>query len=423
MTPKQLEKVDKQLTEFLDYITDGMGRPERREAMSLYLTGLLLSGGRKTAVGMGRRLAKCDSELESMRQRLQQCVSISKWADEEVRRRLALLFEKQLKPEAFIVDDTGFPKKGKLSVGVKRQYSGTLGRTDNCQVAPSLHVANNDSSGCIGMRLYLPQEWASDPERRKTAGVPDDVEFRKKWEIAVELLDDALRWGLPPRVLLADSGFGDVPDFRDALDERLCPYVVGIGGEHSTWPPGSRPRKPKHSGTAGRPRTRYVDGDRRPVAISEVGKKLDYRKVTVVASNGKKKSGRFAFTRVHLAEGHTKGRAPSEELWLICEWRAARREHRYYVSNLPPTTSKRELVRLIKLRWRIERDYQEMKQEIGLDHFEGRTWRGFHHHVTLCTVAHGFLAIQRQLFPPEDLPLDTPDGPPSCAAPSAGAHR
>jgi SRSO17 transposase len=423
VTPKELKKVDKKLTEFLDYITDGMGRPERREAMSLYLTGLLLSGGRKTAVGMGRRLATCDDELESMRQRLQQCVSISNWADEEVRRRLALRFEEQLEPEAFIVDDTGFPKKGKLSVGVKRQYSGTLGRTDNCQVAPSLHVANNDSSGCIGMRLYLPEDWASDVERRRSAGIPDDVVFKKKWEIALDLLDDALGWGLAPRIVLGDSAFGDATEFRDALDERGCPYLVGISGDHLTWPPGSRPHKPRRKSKTGRPPTQFVDGKRKPLPISEVGEALNYRKVTVQGSRGSEKSGYFAFERVHLAERHTKGRPPSEEVWLICEWRPAKREHRYYVCNLPASTTKRELVRLLKLRWRIERDYQEMKQEIGLDHFEGRTWRGFHHHVTLCAVAHGFLAIQRQLFPPEDLPMDPPHGPKTNSAPAAFADR
>jgi len=423
MTPAQLKKLDKELTKFLDTITDDMGRPERRQAMALYLTGLLLSGGRKTAVGMGRRLAKHDDEAEGMRQRLQQCVSISGWADEEVRRRLALLFEKQLKPEAFIVDDTGFPKKGKHSVGVKRQYSGTLGRTDNCQVAPSLHVASNDSSGCIGMRLYLPEDWASDIARRRTVGIPDEVVFQRKWEIALELLDEALRWGLPKRLVIADSAFGESTEFRDALDERGCPYLVGIPGTHLTWPPGSSPRKLKNKKAKGRPRTRYVDGRRKPISISDIGEQLRYRKLSVPNGRGGTKSGTFAFERVHLAERHTKGRPPSERLWLICEWRPAKKEYRYTISNLPGSTTKRELVRLVKLRWRIERDYQERKEEIGLDHFEGRMWRGFHHHATLCAVAHGFLAIQRRVFPPEELQVDVAHGSQTDAATTARTHR
>lgn len=423
MTPAQLKKLDKQLTEFLDYITDDMGRPERRRAMALYLTGLLLSGGRKTAVSMGRRLASCEEEYEGMRQKLQQCVSISQWADGEVRRRLALRFEKALQPEAFIIDDTGFPKKGKYSVGVKRQYSGTLGRRDNCQVAPSLHVASDDSSGCIGMRLYLPEEWASDIARRRSAGVPDEVVFKRKWQIAIDLLDEALSWGLPKRLVIADSGYGEGTEFRDALVERGCPYLVGTTSKHMLWPPGSNPRKPRQRHTAGRPRTRYRDGNRSPISIATVGEQLRYRKFTVPDGRGGTKSGHFAFERVHLAERHTKGRPPSEELWLICEWRPAKKEHRYYVSNLPASTTKRDLVRLVKLRWRIERDYQEMKGEIGLDHFEGRTWRGFHHHVTLCAAAHGFLAIQRRLFPPEGLPMDFADGATTHAAAAAGKDR
>jgi SRSO17 transposase len=265
MTPAQLRKLDRELTEFLDYITDEMGRPERRRAMSLYLTGLLLEGERKTAKSMGRRLAEHDGEVEGMRQRLQQCVSVSDWADEEVRRRLAWRFEQRLKPEAFIVDDTGFPKKGRLSVGVKRQYSGTLGRTDNCQVAPSLHVATDGASGCIGMRLYLPEEWANDQARREQAGVPDDVVFKPKGQIALDLLDEALGWGLPPRLVIADAGYGDSTEFRDGLDERGCPYLVGISGNHCCWPPGSQPRQPnKRSGPGRSPHAvpcRYATAD------------------------------------------------------------------------------------------------------------------------------------------------------------------
>jgi SRSO17 transposase len=414
VTPTQLKKLDKELSEFLDYITDGMGRPERRRAMALYLTGLLLSGERKSAVAMGRRLAKQDEDAEAMRQRLQQCVTVSTWADEEVRRRLALRFEKKLKPEVFIMDDTGFPKRGEYSVGVQRQYSGTLGRIDNCQVATSLHVASDDASGCVGMRLYLPEEWANDLPRRREVGVPDDVEFKKKWQIGIDLLDEALDWGLPERPVIADAAFGESTEFRDALIERGCRYLVGIPNSHLCWPPGSNPRVPARRSRPGRPRTRYRDGRRKLLAISKIGERLTYRKYSVPDGRGGTKFGHFAFVRIHLAEGHTKGRPPSELQWLICEWRPAKKEHRYYVSNLPGSTTKSELVRLTKLRWRIERDYQELKGEIGLDHFEGRTWRGFHHHATLCAVAHGFLAIQRQLFSPGQSTMD--------AAARAAAH-
>lgn len=401
MTPAQLKKTDRALGDFLDSMTDGMGRPERRRALAWYLTGLLLAGERKTVVSMASRLVDNESEVEAMRQRLQQCITISTWADTEIRRRLAMKLEETLQPEAFIIDDTGFPKKGRHSVGVARQYSGTLGRVDNCQVATSLHVATDEASACIGMQLYLPEEWASDTKRRQTVGVPEEVVFKRKWELAIGLLDDALGWGMAPRVVLADSGYGDASPFRDALVERGCSYLVGISGNHISWPPGSRPRKPMRTpGQVGRSRTRYRDGNRKPRTIAEIGRSLSFRTVTCPDGKGGTKSGRFAFARVHLAEKHTKGRPPSDEVWLIAEHRPGNDEYKFYVSNLPPTTAKRELVRLVKLRWRIERDYQEMKTHVGLDHFEGRTWRGFHHHVTLSAVAHAFLAIQRRLFPP-----------------------
>jgi SRSO17 transposase len=217
VTPAQLAKLDKQLSSYLDYLTDGMGRPERRRALAWYMTGLLLDGESKSVVSMAGRLVDDEREIEAMRQRLQQCVSVSTWADAELRRRLAERLERELQPDAYVLDDTGFAKKGTYSVGVCRQYSGTLGRVDNCQVAPSLHVASDQSSGCIGMRLYLPEEWASDIHRRQRAGVPEDVVFKRKWEIGLELLGEALNAGLPRHVVLADAGYGDSTEFRDGV--------------------------------------------------------------------------------------------------------------------------------------------------------------------------------------------------------------
>lgn len=423
MTPAQRKKLDRELERFLSDMTDGMGRPERRRALSWYLTGLLLDGERKTLVSMAGRLVDDPGEIEAMRQRLQQCISISDWADEAIRRRIAKKLEHEIGPEAFIVDDTGFPKKGRYSVGVARQYSGTLGRVDNCQLATSLHVATDNASGCIGMRLYLPEEWASDIKRRRSVGVPDDVVFKRKWQLAIELLDEALEWELKPRVTLADSGYGDSTEFRDALEERHCEYLVGISGNHTAWPPGSRPRAPERKpGQTGRPRSRYRDGNREPKTLSELGKSLTFRQYKCSDGKGGRKSGRFAFARVQLAERRAKGRPPSAEQWLIVEHRPGNNEYKFYISNLPNTTTRSELVRFVKLRWRVERDYQEMKGHVGLDHFEGRTWRGFHHHVTLCAVAHAFLAIQRRLFPPEEVSLDAADGSKTSSDTSTRTH-
>lgn len=419
-----MRKLDRKLEEYLDSITDGMGRPERRRSLACYLTGLLLDGERKTVVSMASRLVDDEGEVEAMRQRLQQCVTISTWADSEIRRRVAMQLEESIRPEVFIVDDTGFPKKGRYSVGVARQYSGTLGRVDNCQLATSLHVATNDVSGCIGMQLYLPEEWASSIPRRRQAGVPEEVVFKRKWELAIDLLDDALSWDLKPRLTLADSAYGDSTEFRDALGERGCNYLVGIAGKRLAWPPGSNPRPPKRNpGRRGPPPTRYRDGNRKLRPLAEIAQGLSYRTYTCPDGNGGTKSGRFAFARLRLAERHTKGRPPSDELWLIAEHRPGNNEYKYYVSDLPETTAKRELVRFVKLRWRVERDYQELKGQVGLDHFEGRTWRGFHHHVTLCSVAHAFLAMQRRLFPPEALPVDPADDPPPYPDVTPGPHR
>jgi SRSO17 transposase len=236
-------------------------------------------------------------------------------------------------------------------------------------------------------------------------------------------LDEALGWGLAPRLVLADAGYGDSTEFRDALVARGCPYLVGISGGHMVWPPGSDPRLPRRKPGAGRPPTQYRDGNRKPRAICEIAKSLAYRSYSCVDGKGKIKTGQFAFARVRLAERRTKGRPPSDETWLICEYRPGNEEYKFCVSNLPATMAKHELARLVKLRWRVERDYQELKGEIGLDHFEGRTWRGFHHHATLCAAAHAFLALQRRLFPPAHLSLDAADGTAPNPIPVAEADR
>jgi SRSO17 transposase len=342
--------------------------------------------------------------------------------------KLAQKLERELPGiEALVVDDTGFPKQGTHSVGVQRQYSGTLGRVGNCQVATSLHLAGEAGSACIGLRLYLPEAWTQDLARRRKAGIPDDIEFRTKWQIAVQLVDDALAWGVRKHVVLADAGCGDAVEFREALSERGLAYAVGVTGTHMVWPPGAEPHLPEHpAGQPGRPRTRFVDGHHAPMTIADLAQSLRqsaFRKVTWREGSRGKMSSRFACVRVRSAEGHVKGRPPSEEQWLVCEWPVGEASPtKFYLSTLPPDISHRELVRTIKLRWRVERDYQDLKQEVGLDHYEGRTWRGFHHHATLCSIAHAFLAIRRALFPPEPSALDPADGQTRTASHSRPSH-
>lgn len=418
MTPRQLRKLDRELGEYIDWLTADMGRPERREAMGLYVTGLLLDGERKSIEPIAARLVDDATAIEGMRQRLQQCVSVSTWSEDKLFRRLATKVDAEL-PElkAFVVDDTGFAKKGTHSVGVARQYSGTLGRVDNCQVATSLHLAGERGSACIGFRLYLPEPWAADRHRRRKAGVPDDVKFETKWQLALHLIDQALAAGVRPRPVLTDAGYGESHEFRDALRERELDYAVGVRHTTMVWRPGTTFEIPPKTSTKGPARRHPRATSGTPISIGELAKELTYRTVTWREGTRGKQSSRFAAVRIQTAHRHTSGAAPGPEEWLLCEWPSAEpAPTKYYLLSLAATTSVRGLVRLAKLRWRVERDYQDLKEEVGLDHFEGRTWRGFHHHAALCAAAHAFLALRRALFPPEPRALDAADGAPTLAA-------
>lgn len=414
MTPAQVKKLERELDEYIDWLTDGMGRAERREALGLYLTGLLLDGERKSIEPLASRLVDDQGEIEGMRQRLQQCVSVSKWAEREVFRRLANKIDREMpEVEALVIDDTGFPKKGDHSVGVTRQYSGTLGRIDNCQVATSLHLAGERGSACIGLRLYLPEEWANDARRRRKAAIPADVRFETKCELALALVDEALEAGVRSHVALADSGYGDNHDFRSGLRERGLHYAVGVHHPTLVWRPGTVFAVPKKRTRKGPANSLPRAVDAKPVTIGDLSKELPYRTVTWREGTRGKQSSRFAVARIRTAHRH-QWRAPGPEEWLLCEWPAEEPSPtKHYLISLPAGTPVRELVRVAKLRWRVERDYQDLKNEVGLDHFEGRSWPGFHHHAALCAAAHAFLALRRALFPPEHNSMDAPDGAPA----------
>jgi SRSO17 transposase len=419
MKRRELERLRRDLGSFVEAMTEGMGRTERREALGQYITGLLLEGERKSIAPMAERLSEF-GDAEALRQRMQQAVVVAKWSETELFRRVAERLNAELPQlEAFVVDDTGFPKKGDHSVGVARQYSGTLGRIENCQVATSLHLAGERGSGCIGMRLYLSQQWIDDAERREKAGVPKEVVFRKKWEVALDLLDAALAWGLPQKVVLADAGFGDCVDFRRALKERELRYLVTVTGTANVWPPDSEPSVPEYKGV-GRHPTRLQDDQTTPVPMDSFVETARFRRVTWRQGSRGMQSARFVALRVRPATHKRRFREP--EHWLLIEeTNQLKRPYKFYLSNLPADTSTKELVRLAKLRWRIERDYQELKGELGLDHFEGRTWLGFHHHVALCAAAHAFLSIRRAIFPPNDRALDASNGAQRASADTASA--
>lgn len=402
MNPRQLDRVGDTLRNYLDELFEGQGRTETRTNLGHYARGLLLDGERKSMQPMAQRLAGGEGRAEAIRQRLQQCVAICPWDDELVFQRLIEIAARSKAVwRAWVIDDTGFPKKGKQSVGVHRQYSGTLGRIENCQVAVSVHLAREFSSVCGGMRLFLPEAWCEDTQRAARVGVPENLAFEEKWRIALSLLDNARLGHAQALPVLADAGYGCNGAFRQGLRDRGLDYLVAVKGETVVWPPEARPEVPPPPAVGRRP-TRHIDLVHPPESIAKLAARLTYRKVTWRHGSKGVQSSHFSACRVRTAHRHVEGHAPGPEEWLLCEWpKDAKEPAKFYLASLPATSSVRKLVALAKLRWRVERDYQEMKQELGLDHFEGRTWRGFHHHVTLCAVAHAFIALHRGLFSPE----------------------
>jgi SRSO17 transposase len=337
-------------------------------------------------------------------------VGVGPWSDEAVLAKVGELvlpaLERHGAVEAWIIDDTGFPKKGRHSVGVARQYCGQLGKQDNCQVAVSLSLANAGASLPVAYRLYLPEAWASDASRRKKAGVPEEIGFQTKIEIALDQIHAAHAAGLPRGPVLMDAGYGPHSDLRTAVSALGLPYVAGVLSNTTVWPPGTGPLPPKAS-TPGRGRpTRRLrrDAEHRPVSIKELALSLPagaWRTITWREGTNRALRSRFARLRIRIARRDFDRSKPWPEEWLLIEWPTGEKEPtKYWLSTLPTTIGFARLVDLAKLRWRIERDYQELKQEIGLGHFEGRGWRGFHHHATLCIAAYGFLISERETIPP-----------------------
>jgi SRSO17 transposase len=307
--------------------------------------------------------------------------------------------------EAWIIDDTSFPKQGRHSVGVARQYCGQLGKEDNCQVAVSLSLANGRSSLPVAYRLYLPREWAQDRERLRKAGVPEDISFKTKHEIALDQLRWACAAGLPRGVVLTDAGYGNNSDLRADITALGLTYVAGIQSNTTVWAPGTGPLPAQKWSGRGRPPKRLQrDAEHQPISVKDLALGLPrraWRTITWREGTAERLSSRFARIRVRVARRDFKRSESRPEEWLLIEWPKGEKEPtKYWLSSLPEDIIFRRLVDLAKLRWRIERDYQELKQEVGLGHFEGRGWRGFHHHATLCIAAYGFLISERETIPP-----------------------
>jgi SRSO17 transposase len=363
--------------------------------------GLMLPLERKSVEPMA---ASMDPLHASARhQALHHFVAKADWSDEQMLRRVAqwVVARLDLSAGAFwIVDDTGFPKKGRHSVGVARQYCGQLGKQDNCQVAVSVSLATEAASLPVAYRLYLPKQWAADRARRRKAGVPTRVRFATKGHIALAQLEALISAGAPRHCVLADAAYGTEAGFRLRLSELGLPYVVGIVSSLSVWPPGIEPLPPKPQPGRGRPRlVPRRSARRQPVAVKRLAQSLPseaFQRLSWREGSNEVLSGRFAAVRVRHAGGNI-GRArvwPSQ--WLLIEWpEAAPEPTQYWLSTLPEDTPINDLVAAAHMRWRIERDYLELKQELGLGHYEGRSWRGFHHHASLSIAAYAFLVAEQ----------------------------
>lgn len=393
--------------EYVSMIAGQLGHADRVEPFRGYCAGLMLPGERKSVEPMAARVAPM--AVRSTHQRLHHFVADAAWSDAAVlgavrSHVLGAAGKRFGAPEVLIIDDTGFPKKGTHSVGVARQYCGPLGKQDNCQVAVSLSLANERYSIPVGYQLYLPKNWSVDVKRRKQGKVPVEIAFATKPAIALRLIDEALRTGASPVTVVADAGYGIDTAFRDQLSARKLPYVVGITKAVSLWPEGSAPLPPaRWSGQGRKPKLLRRDALHQPVSVKALAKALtprQWKKVTWREGTNQALTSRFAAVRVRGAyRDHWRSELRAEE-WLLIEWPKGDAEPiKYFLSTLPARTSTQELVRVAKLRWRIERDYQELKQEFGLDHYEGRGWRGFHHHATLCIAAYGYLLAERLAHP------------------------
>jgi SRSO17 transposase len=389
-------------------ITSVLGHADRVGPFGDYCVGLLIGDGRKSVEPLAAVTAP--ERTAAQHQSLLHVVANASWSDQTVltwvRERVLPSLTREEPVQALIIDDTGFPKKGEHSVGVARQYCGQVGKQDNCQVAVSLSVATHQGSLPVAYQLYLPKEWADDPVRRAKAGVPEDVVFRTKPEIALRQVRQALADGVPRAVALMDPAYGNDSKLRAGLTELGVTYAAGILPTTTVWRPGEAPLPvaPKKPGR-GRPAKRLRrDEKHQPVSAKALALELDandWQQVTWREGSNTRLRSRFARWRVRPAHDDDKRSEPAAEEWLLIEWPEGENEpDHYWLATLAADISLERMVDQTKMRWRIERDNLELKQEVGLGHYEGRGWRGFHHHASLCIAAYGFLISEKETIPP-----------------------
>ncbi|MFM9700536.1 IS701 family transposase [Streptomyces europaeiscabiei] len=403
MDAHEVNRARAQLALFVADVFASIPRKDQRAKSDCYLRGLMTDGRRKSIQAMASRLP------DGNEQNLQQFVNQSTWDPAPVRRRIARRLVPQIGPDGWAVDDVSFPKDGRMSADVAHQYCGALGKQANCQVAVSVHAVSDTASCPLSWRLFLPQEWAMDTFRRRRTGVPKDVGHREKWRLALDALDELATWQLVPPVVVADAGYGQNADFRAALAERDIPYVVGIRGDITVQPHNAHPAAPVWSGTGRPPVPRYRQP---PVTVADLATATGREVFTEVTwREGSRGAMTSRFLSVKVSPAGVRSPRPAQQAaaaehgrWdgilpqvrLLAEWPDSEDEPtRYWLSDLPDDTPIPELARLAKIRWRIEHDYRELKHGLGLVHFEGRSWNGWHHHATLVTAAHAFLTEQR----------------------------
>jgi SRSO17 transposase len=385
-----------------EVLVAAMNRPVQRVNGRLYLRGLLEEGARKSLEPMVARLGG-DGDYQSM----QQFVADSPWDPALVVKAVAERVAPEIGVQAWVLDDTGFPKDGRDSPGVKRQYSGTLGKRGNCQIGVSVHAVGQRGTVPLGWALYLPEDWCTDEQRRRKAKIPDEVAFKTKSELGVELVERASGWSVPKAPVLGDHAYGGNTWLRDRLDEAGCEYVLCVGPDTKVFEQGTSFAVPPRKRKGGAAPTR-LQPDRKPQPIGELIDRLVADNAQTVTfrdgTDGESITSRFIFARVHA--GHqwrsdqVKWRegaeVPPREEWLIVEWPEGQQEPTdYWLSNLPADTEPERLARLARMRWKMELDYKQLKGELGLDHYEGRSWLGWYHHTALVTTAHGFLTLER----------------------------
>jgi len=382
------------LTSYFGEIGEQLGNDSRRQSFATYAMGVLGEGERKSVEPIAARACADPAKADAAHQSLLHFVANARWSDETVRRVAAThavdAITEHGEVEAWIVDDTGMLKQGKHSVGVHRQYTGSAGKITNCQIAVTLSVATAESHAPIDVELYMPRAWTDDIERRRACGVPDALEFKTKPQLALDMMRRAVNAKIPQGVLLADSAYGTSVAFRDGIRELGLHFAVGVDPQTSVWLLDSAGTR-----SEGAASVRDVAS-----ALDELG---EFRRCTWRQGTKEDLSARFAARRVVPAYDDPRRAADQrEELWLLVEWRDGEAEPaNYFLSSLPKRWTKKQLIRIVMQRWRTERIYEDLKGELGFDHYEGRRFRGWHHHVTVVLCCYAFVVAERaRHFPP-----------------------